>query len=79
VTADEAYGQDSKFRRMVEQHRLDYVVAVPRNQSVGIGLGGNIRADSLLDDIPDKAWKHISAGQGAKEPRLYGWAAGTLH
>ncbi|MGP3966053.1 IS701 family transposase, partial [Nonomuraea sp. 3N208] len=79
VTADEAYGQDSKFRRMVEQHGLGYVVAVPRNQSVGLGLGGNVRADSLLADIPEQAWKRISAGDGAKGPRLYDWAAGTLH
>ncbi|GAB2940483.1 IS701 family transposase [Nonomuraea sp. N2-4H] len=79
VTADEAYGQDSKFRRMIEQHRLGYVVAVPRNQSVGLGLGGNIRADSLLADIPGQAWKRMSAGQGAKGPRWYDWAAGTLH
>ncbi|WP_455566353.1 IS701 family transposase [Nonomuraea wenchangensis] len=79
VTADEAYRQDSKFRRMIEQHRLGYVVAVPRNQSVGLGQGGDIRADSLLADIPDQAWKRIPAGQGAKGPRWYDWAAGTLH
>jgi SRSO17 transposase len=79
VTADEAYGQDAKFRRMVEQHGRGYVVAVPRNQSVGLGLGGNVRADNLLADIPQQAWKRIPAGDGAKGPRLYDWAAGTLH
>ncbi|MGC4856818.1 transposase [Micromonospora sp. DT4] len=32
VTADEAYGQDSKFRTWLQQQRFGYVLAVPRNQ-----------------------------------------------
>jgi SRSO17 transposase len=81
VTADEAYGKDHKFRRHLEQRRIGYVLAVPRNQSIGTGIGyGNTgsRADSVTADAPAQAWKRISAGQGAKGPRLYDWAMATL-
>jgi SRSO17 transposase len=81
ATADEAYGQDHKFRIFCEQRRLGYVVAVPRSQSVGSGTGyGNTgsRADALAAAAPAQAWKRLSAGDGAKGPRLYDWALATL-
>ncbi|MFI5689500.1 transposase [Streptomyces sp. NPDC051636] len=34
VTADSAYGQNSHFRRFLEDHGLSYVVAVPKSQPV---------------------------------------------
>nr|WP_186382333.1 transposase [Amycolatopsis rhizosphaerae] len=34
VTADEAYGGDSKFRHWLEQRRIGYVVAVPSSQTI---------------------------------------------
>jgi SRSO17 transposase len=81
VTADEAYGQDHKFRRFCEQRRLSYVVAVPCSQSTGPGTGyGNTgsRADVLAASAPEQAWKRLSAGDGAKGPRLSDWALATL-
>jgi SRSO17 transposase len=81
VTADEAYGQDHKFRLYLEKRRIGYVVAVPRSQSLGPGIGyGNSgsRADAVTTDAPPEAWKKLSAGDGAKGPRLYDWAMATL-
>ena len=81
VTADEAYGQDHKFRLCLEKRGVGYVVAVPKSQSVGPGIGyGNTgsRADDLVADAPAKAWKRLSAGDGAKGPRIYDWAMATL-
>ncbi|MCW2879090.1 MAG: transposase [Sphaerisporangium sp.] len=81
VTADEAYGQDHKFRLYLEKRKVGYVVAVPRSQSVGTGVGyGNTgsRADAVTADAPEQAWKRLSAGDGAKGPRLYDWAMATL-
>ena len=46
VTADEAYGQDYKFRSWLEQRRIGYVVAVARSQTVP-GSTGTSRADFL--------------------------------
>jgi SRSO17 transposase len=77
VTADEAYGQDSKFRAFLDRRRVGYVVAVPRNQTVGLGLG-TARADTLVAQAPAEAWKRLSAGHGAKGPRLYDWALASL-
>ncbi|MFB8038986.1 transposase, partial [Streptomyces sp. NPDC056004] len=31
VTADSAYGQDNRFRRLLEQSGVDYVLAVPKS------------------------------------------------
>lgn len=81
VTADEAYGQDHKFRLYLEKRKVGYVVAVPRSQSVGTGIGyGNTgsRADAVTADAPEQAWKRLSAGDGTKGPRLYDWAMATL-
>ncbi|WP_233196635.1 MULTISPECIES: transposase [Micromonospora] len=70
VTADEAYGQDSKFRTWLQQQRIGYVLAVPRNQRVPTTVG-NSRLDVLAANAPTLAWKRRSCGDGAKGPRLY--------
>jgi RNA polymerase sigma factor (sigma-70 family) len=78
VTADEAYGQGNKFRRYLEQRHLGYVVAVPRNLSLGADDGdAGLRADQITAGAPEQAWKRLSAGEGA-EARLYDWAMATL-
>lgn len=77
VTADEAYGSDSKFRTFCDQRRIGYVVAVARNQTIGLG-SGTARPDTLAAQAPAEAWKRLSAGEGAKGPRHYDWARATL-
>jgi SRSO17 transposase len=78
VSADEAYGMDNKFRRFLEEHHLSYVVAVPKSQWIGMGWGGEIRADSATAQAPPEAWKRRSCGEGAKGERLYDWALATV-
>jgi SRSO17 transposase len=77
VAADEAYGQDSKFRAWLEQHGIGYVVAVPRSQTIP-AVAGSARADHAAEHAPEQAWKRRSAGDGAKGPRLYDWAVASL-
>jgi SRSO17 transposase len=77
VTADEAYGQDGKFRDWLEQRRTGYVAAVASNQAVA-GDAGTSRADVLAAHAPDRAWKRRSCGSGANGPRVFDWAAATL-
>ena len=77
VTGDEVYGQQSKLRRMLEERGTAYVLAVPVNQRVIASVGGSVtelRADALAARLPAQAFKKISAGEGAKGPRLYSWA-----
>ncbi|MEV5486110.1 IS701 family transposase [Streptomyces sioyaensis] len=74
VTADSAYGQDNRFRRMLEQSGVGYVLAVPKSQfSVGCS-----RIEGLFAQAPNEAWEKISCGDGAKGPRIYHWAAVRL-
>ncbi|MFJ6632608.1 IS701 family transposase [Streptomyces sp. NPDC091376] len=74
VTADSAYGQDSRFRRLLEQSGVGYVLAVSKSQfSVGCS-----RIEGLFARAPDETWEKISCGDGAKGPRVYHWAAVRL-
>ncbi|NIL44069.1 hypothetical protein HCB17_25365 [Salinispora arenicola] len=77
VSADEAYGQDSTFRGLLDQRRVGYGVAVPRSQCIGLGVG-TARADTLAEQAPPEAWRRLSAGDGSKGPRLYDWAMAGL-
>ncbi|MCZ7456954.1 IS701 family transposase [Streptomyces sp. WMMC940] len=71
VTADSAYGQEYRLRRMLEETGLGYVLAVPKSQLVP-HFG---RIDHLFSQAPDEAWERHSCGDGAKGPRNYHWAA----
>ena len=81
VAGDEVYGQYSKLRVMLEERQVGYVLAVPVNQRAHARLDGRLvelRADALAARLPAQAWKKISAGHGAKGPRLYYWARATV-
>jgi SRSO17 transposase len=77
VTADEVYGQHYRLRASLEQRRMPYVLAVPvtqRDIAAADGTPIECRADALIAHLPAQAWKKLSAGDGAKGPRLYHWA-----
>ena len=81
VAGDEVYGQHSGLRRMLEERGMPYVLAVPVNQHVIAAVAGKVtelRADALAKLLPVQAWKKISAGAGAKGPRLYHWARAAI-
>jgi SRSO17 transposase len=73
VTADAVYGGDSKFRRLIEESGLGYVVAVTSAQRLFLG-GSYGRADAFADDLPEDTWRRLSCGAGTKGQRLYDWA-----
>jgi len=68
VTGDSVYGADYALRRSIERVGRGYVLAVTRTQR----LGFKTVAD-WLEDVPSGAWQRLSAGEGAKGPRLYDW------
>ncbi len=81
VTGDEVYGQHARLRMMLEERQMPYVLAVPVNQRVITTVQGTIaelRADELAAQLPGQAWKKISAGAGAKGPRVYHWARAAI-
>ncbi|WP_406337021.1 IS701 family transposase [Streptomyces sp. NBC_00649] len=77
VTADSAYGQEWGFRRFLEESGVGYVLAVPKSQQVK-SLAGIWRIDQLFTEAPEDAWQRLSAGDGAKGPRVYDWASARL-
>src|SRR3954453_10401258 len=77
VAADEVYGQNAALRLALEERGLPYVLAVPVNQYTIAAATGRIaqtRVDGLSAALPEAAWSRLSAGAGAKGPRVYDWA-----
>jgi SRSO17 transposase len=68
IAGDCVYGADSRIRRWAEQHRHGYVMAVTSGQ-----YWGQRPVTSWIENLPAKAWQRLSAGAGAKGPRLYDW------
>jgi SRSO17 transposase len=73
VTADEVYGRDSQFRRLLEKQGMGYVVAVSCQQRLFLE-GSYDRVDGHAQDLPKRKWKKISCGEGTKGLRFYQWA-----
>ena len=69
VTGDSVYGADSALRRAIERRGRGYVLEVTSAQRLGPR-----RVDDWADGLPPEAWQRLSAGDGAKGPRLYDWA-----
>ncbi len=69
IAGDSVYGADSAIRRWAEGHRRGYVLAVTSGQRLG-----QRPVTTWIEDLADAAWQRLSAGDGAKGPRLYDWA-----
>jgi SRSO17 transposase len=69
VVGDSVYGSDHQTRRLIEAHGRGYVLTVTSAQRLGLKPVAD-----WLEDVPAKGWKRLSAGDGAKGPRLYDWA-----
>lgn len=77
VLADALYGGDYRLRRMLEERRQPYVLAVRSNHHLRfVSQEGFIETDpkTLAEDLPAGAWTTLAAGEGAKGLRLYDWA-----
>ncbi len=69
VAGDSVYGADSAIRRWAERRRRGYVLAVTSGQRLAMRP-----VTTWIEGLPDAAWQRLSAGDGAKGPRLYDWA-----
>jgi SRSO17 transposase len=72
VTADSIYGDYHSLRLWLEGLLKRYVLAVSRKDTVVID-GQPQRVGELLEALPQAGWQRLSAGEGAKGPRLYDW------
>lgn len=77
VLADALYGSDSALRRMLEQRRQPYVLAVRSNLTLRFVVqDGIVQTDpaGLAEDCQVDDWVTCAAGEGTKGIRLYDWA-----
>jgi SRSO17 transposase len=81
VLADAIYGSDFQLRRLLEDRCQPYVLAVRSNQAVRFLDGWMpVQTDpsAMAAAIAEGDWHSLSAGEGAKGPRLYHWARAPL-
>ena len=81
VTADAVYGADYHLRQDVVKRQLRYVVGVTSTQSLWVWDQGAPRQRPIRDvvqQVASKGWARLSAGDGAKGPRVYDWAWGKV-
>jgi len=77
VLADALYGSDSRLRRLLEERRQPYVLAVRSNLHLRfVTKKGFVQTDpaTMADELPKRAWRTLPAGEGTKGLRLYDWA-----
>ena len=77
VTGDEVYGGDRRLRVWLEARDVPHVLAVKRTEPLVASTAGGpaqVPAADLVAALPADAWHRLSAGDGAKGPRLYDWA-----
>lgn len=73
VAADEAYGRDPNFRKTLEARQQQYVLAVPKDFFMRMGLLKR-QAEKWGIDLKTDDWKRLSCGMGSQGERLYDWA-----
>jgi SRSO17 transposase len=73
VTADKVYGNSPALRGWLEGRQPPYVLAVKCTEPLPPPAGPPTPAARLAEQIPPACWLRISAGQGAKGRRWYGW------
>jgi SRSO17 transposase len=81
VTADEVYGSDRRLRRWLEEQEQAFVLAVSSNEPLWCDIGRGLRQERAAPmgaSVPSAQWQRLSAGAGAKGPRLYDWARVAL-
>ncbi len=77
-TGDEVYGSDRKLRLRLEREEIPHVMAIKKNERLWALTDRGplqVRADKLASGVAESGWVRCSAGNGAKGPRIYDWAA----
>ena len=81
LTADSLYGGDGRLRQDCLEHQLSYVLGVRSTQNVLAwhnGVAYAVSIGEVVQNLKADAWEQLSAGEGAKGPRVYEWAGGQI-
>ena len=71
------YGSAYKFRKFLLDNSQAYVVAISKSQYITINFD-QMRVDAVIGNLPDEAWRKLSAGRGLKGERWYEWTSFAL-
>lgn len=74
VLADALYGSDKRLRALLERREQPHVLAVRSNERLMAGSLQTRTAAEIADAMAPGDWQRLTAGEGAKGPRLYDWA-----
>lgn len=78
VTGDSIYGGDRRLRRWLEEQEVSFVLAVPKNEPLWYAGFKQWPASEIAQQVEPQDWPRLSAGEGAKGPRIYDWTVVTL-
>ena len=73
---DTVYGSDRKLRRWLEQREIPHVLSIKSNEKLWVLTEEGprqVRVDWLASQVEESGWARLSAGDGAKGPRIYDW------
>jgi len=73
VIGDEVYGSDRRLRVWLEQKKMPHVLAIKSNEPLWLSTDRG-PAQVKAAQVPLEEWVRLSAGDGAKGPRIYDWA-----
>lgn len=73
VTADAVYGSDHPLRRWMENRKQAFLLGVTSQEHLWINFK-KVDVKTIIERLSAKSWHRLSAGDGAKGPRIYDWA-----
>ena len=73
-TADEEFGQNPGLCDYLQDSRIPYVMAVPKNTPFTDTAGRITQVDELARGLPRNTWQRRACGIGSKGHRVYDWA-----
>lgn len=78
VVGDEVYGHDGRLRQALEQRGQRYALTISAATDLWIDWTQR-EARQIIAAQPANAWERLSAGDGAKGPRVYDWTRGRVN
>jgi SRSO17 transposase len=73
-TADEEFGQNPGLRDWLQEHRIAYVMGIPKNTKFTTADGDCVVIEKTAEKLRPSAWQRRACGIGAKGYRVYDWA-----
>jgi SRSO17 transposase len=73
-TADEEFGQNPGLCRFLEEEKIAYVMAVPKNTMAAGPAGRREEIQAIVPELREHDWQRRACGIGTKGFRVYDWA-----